>query len=146
MKDAFDQWWEWANKVPLGMDPTGEKPCQREEETKPTRLAEIRQMLDDYAKRPASHHQEASPQAQLSAVGWTNRSIRQQIIVPAQNSLDVNRRSRGGIGICRASCEHTERPVIFIVLCNAIDRYFLHVMTAGLLSHFLQRPTLQIRH
>ena len=41
MKDAFDQWWEWANKVPLGMDPTGEKPCQREEETKPTRLAEI---------------------------------------------------------------------------------------------------------
>ena len=78
MKDAFDQWWEWANKVPLGMDPTGEKPCQREEETSLTRLAEIWQMLDDYAKRPASHHQEASPQAQLSAVGWTNRSIRQQ--------------------------------------------------------------------
>jgi len=64
------------------------------------------------------------------------RSIRQQIIVPAQNSLDVNRRARGGIGICRACYEYTERPVIFSVLCNAIDRYFLDVMTAGLLSHF----------
>jgi hypothetical protein len=30
------------------MDPTDEKPCQREEETKPLRLAEIRQMLEDY--------------------------------------------------------------------------------------------------
>jgi hypothetical protein len=51
----------------------------------------------------------------------TYRSIRQQIIVPAQNSLDMNRRARGGIGICRARCKHTERPVIFSVLCNAID-------------------------
>ena len=67
---------------------------------------------------------------------WTYRSIRQQVIVPAQNSLDVNRRSRGGIGICRARCDNTKRPVIFSVLCNAIDRYFLDVMTAGLLSHF----------
>jgi len=67
---------------------------------------------------------------------WTDRSIRQQIIVPAQNSLDVNRRARGGIGICRARGEHAERPVIFSVLCHAIDRYFLHVMTAGLLSYF----------
>jgi hypothetical protein len=64
------------------------------------------------------------------------RSIRQQIIVPAQNSLDVNRRTRGGIGICRTRCEHTERPVMFSVLCNAIDRYLLDVMTARLLSHF----------
>ena len=64
------------------------------------------------------------------------RSIRQQIIVPTQKSLDVNRRSRGGIGICRTRCEHTERPVMFSVLCNAIDRYFLDVTTAGLLSHF----------
>ena len=67
---------------------------------------------------------------------WTYRSIRQQIIVPAQNSLDVNRRARGGIGICRARCEHTERPVIFSVLCNTIDCYFLDVMTARLLSYF----------
>ena len=67
---------------------------------------------------------------------WTYRSIRQQIIVPAQNSLDVNRRARGGIGICRARCKHTERPVIFSVLCNAIDRYFLDVMTARLPSDF----------
>jgi hypothetical protein len=65
-----------------------------------------------------------------------HRSIRQQIIVPAQNSLDVNRRARGGIGICRTRCEHTERPVMFSVLCNAIDRYLLDVMTARLLSHF----------
>ena len=64
------------------------------------------------------------------------RSIRQQIIVPTQNSLDVNRRSRGGIGICRTRCEHTERPVMLSVLWNAIDRYFLDVMTARLLSHF----------
>ncbi|MDA9507545.1 hypothetical protein XI09_23495 [Bradyrhizobium sp. CCBAU 11386] len=64
------------------------------------------------------------------------RSIRQQIIVPAQNSLDVNRGARGGIGICRARYDHTERPVIFSVLCNAIDRYFQDVMTARLLSHF----------
>jgi len=64
------------------------------------------------------------------------RSIRQQIIVPAQNSLDVNRGARGGIGICHARYDHTERPVIFSVLCNAIDRYFHDVMTAGLLSHF----------
>jgi hypothetical protein len=77
---------------------------------------------------------------------WTYRSIRQQIIVPAQNSLDVNRRARSGIGICRARCEHTERPVIFSVLCDAVDRYFLDVMTAGLLSHFQQRSTLQFRH
>jgi hypothetical protein len=67
---------------------------------------------------------------------YTQRSIRQHIILPAQDSLDVNRRTRGGIGICRARCKHAERPVIFSVLCNAIDRYFLHVMTAGLLSHF----------
>jgi hypothetical protein len=64
------------------------------------------------------------------------RSIRPQIIVSAQNSLDVNRRARGGIGICRTRCEYTERPVMFSVLCYAIDRYFLDVMTARLLSHF----------
>jgi hypothetical protein len=69
-----------------------------------------------------------------------------EIIVPAQNSLDVNRRARGGIGICRARCKHTERPVIFSGLCNTIDCYFPDVMTTGLLSHFLQRSTLQIRH
>jgi hypothetical protein len=67
---------------------------------------------------------------------WTYRSIRQQIIVPAQDSLDVNRRARGGISICRARCKHTERPIIFSVLCTPIDRYFLDVMTAGLPSHF----------
>jgi hypothetical protein len=51
--------------------------------------------------------------------------------------LDVNRRARRGIGICRARGEYTKGPVIFSVLvCNAIDRDFLHVMTAGLLSHF----------
>ena len=44
---------------------------------------------------------------------WTYRSIRQQIILPAQDSLDVNRRARGGIGICRARCKHTERPSYF---------------------------------
>jgi len=43
---------------------------------------------------------------------------------------------RGSIGIRRARSKHTERPVIFSVLCNTIDRYFLDVMTAGLLSHF----------
>jgi hypothetical protein len=56
--------------------------------------------------------------------------------------LDENRRARRGIGICRARGEHTKGPVIFSVLgCNAIDRDFLHVMTAGLLSHttFLKR-------
>jgi hypothetical protein len=36
--------------APLGMDdPTDEKPCQREE-TKPSRLAEFRQTLEDYAR------------------------------------------------------------------------------------------------
>jgi hypothetical protein len=50
--------------------------------------------------------------------------------------LYVNRRARGGIGICRTRCKHTELPVIFSALRNAIDRYFLHVMTAGLFSHF----------
>jgi hypothetical protein len=29
--------------------PTDEKPCQREEEIKPTRLAAFREMLEDYA-------------------------------------------------------------------------------------------------
>jgi hypothetical protein len=77
---------------------------------------------------------------------WTYRSICQQIIVAPQDSLDVNRRARGGIGICRARCEHTERPVIFRGLCNTIDRYFPDVMTTGLLSHFKQRSALQIRH
>src|SRR3954468_8767219 len=63
---------------------------------------------------------------------WTYSSIRQQIVVPAQNSLDVNRRARGGIGICRARREHTKRPVVFCGLCHAIDRDLLDVMTAGL--------------
>ena len=42
----------------------------------------------------------------------------------------------GGIGIRLARCEHTERPVIFSARCNAIDRYLLDAVTAGLHSHF----------
>jgi hypothetical protein len=50
--------------------------------------------------------------------------------------LNVSCRARGGIGICRTRYEHTERPIIFSVPYDAIDRYFLHVMAAGLLSYF----------
>ncbi|KRQ94200.1 hypothetical protein CQ12_25770 [Bradyrhizobium jicamae] len=76
---------------------------------------------------------------------WTYISIRQQIIVPTQDSLNVNRGARGSVGICRARCKHAQRPVIFSGLCNTIDRNFPDVMTTGLLSHFLQRSTLQFR-
>jgi hypothetical protein len=36
--------------APLGMDPTDEKPHRREEETKPPRLAEVRQVIEGYAR------------------------------------------------------------------------------------------------
>ena len=81
-----------------------------------------------------AHFKTLPGQVPLRVIGC--RSIRQQIIVPSQNSLDVNGRARCGIGICRTRGEHTERPVMFSVLCNAIDRYFQDVMTARLLSHF----------
>ena len=74
------------------------------------------------------------------------KSIRQKIVVSAQDSLDVNRGAGRGIGIGSASGQHTQRPIEFSALVwNAVDCYFLNVVTSGQLSDFCQRSSLQIR-
>jgi hypothetical protein len=61
--------------------------------------------------------------------------------------LNVNGRACGGIGVGRACCHHAERPITWGVLDrDAIDCDFLHIMTAGLPSHFGKGSPLQIEH
>ena len=75
-----------------------------------------------------------------------NQSVSQKIVVAAQHILNVNRGAGRGIGIGSASGQHTQRPIEFSALiCNAVDCYFLNVVTSRQLSDFCQRPSLQIR-
>jgi hypothetical protein len=75
------------------------------------------------------------------------RSIRHQIIVAAQNALDVVCGTSRGVGISSARGQYTQGPIIFSApIRDAIDGDVLNVMTTGLLSDFCQRPPPQILH
>jgi hypothetical protein len=75
----------------------------------------------------------------------TLQSVRQKIVVAAQHTLNVNRGAGSGIGIGSAGSQHTQRPIEFSAFVrNAVDCYFLNIMTPGQLSDFCQRPSLQI--